>query len=210
MSTMTTTNSPAMAIRRAEPRSFLHVSDLPGTNEAARKAASRAVQSGELVHVRRGLYFKAPGGTRYGPVKPRVEDVVREIFKAPNSGFGPVGYSAAQSLGLTTQVPAKFEASALRKADPPPLGVALHVRSNLARAALNEREIAVLEVLRSPERFVEGGMTRLARKVNELSSTRALRLGAISKALAGETGAVKTNHSRLTDALKSAALKSAA
>jgi hypothetical protein len=210
MSTMTTTNSPAMAIRRAEPRSFLHVSDLPGTDVAARKAASRAAQSGELVHVRRGLYFKAPGATRYGPVKPRVEDVVREIFKAPNSGFGPVGHSAAQSLGLTTQVPAKFEASALRKADPGLPGVVLHVRSNLARAALNEQEIAVLEVLRSPEDLVEGGMTRLARKVHELSAARALRLSAINKASAGENPIVKANHRRLAVALKSEALKSAA
>jgi hypothetical protein len=204
------TNSPAMAIRRAEPRSFLHVSDLPGTKEAARKAASRAAQSGELVHVRRGLYFKAPGATRYGPVKPRVEDVVREIFKAPNSGFGPAGYSAAQSLGLTTQVPAKFEASALRKADTSLPGVVLHVRSNLARAALNEQEIAVLEVLRSPEHLVEGGMTRLARKVSELSAAKVLRLSAINKASTGETGVVQANHRRLAAALKSPTLKSAA
>jgi hypothetical protein len=199
-----TTNSPAMAIHRAEPRSFLHVSDLPGTKEAARKAASRAARNGELVPVRRGLYFKAPA-TRYGPVKPRVEDVVREIFKAPNSGFGPAGYSAAQSLGLTTQVPAKFEASALRRADPPLPGVKLHVRSNLARAALNEQEIAVLEVLRSPEHLVEGGMTRLARRVSELSADRVLRLKAIGKASTGETGTVKANYGRLTAALKSAA-----
>lgn len=205
MRSANTANSPATAIRHAEPRSFLHVSDLPGTNEAARKAASRAVRSGELVHVRRGLYFKAPSPTRYGPVKPRVEDVVREIFKAPNSGFGPVGYSAARSLGLTTQVPAKFEASALRRADPPPPGVVLHVRSNLARAALNEQEIAVLEVLRSPEDLVEGGMTRLAHKVHELSAARALRLSAIGKATAGETGVVKANHKRLAAALKLAA-----
>lgn len=199
------TDSPAMAIRRAAPRSFLHVSDLPGTSAAARKAASRAARNGELVHVRRGLYFKTPGATRYGPVKPRIEDVVREIFKAPNSGFGPAGYSAAQSLGLTTQVPARFEASALRKADPPPPGVVLHVRSNLARAALNEQEIAVLEILRSPENLVEGGMTRLARRVHELSAARALRLSAINKASAGETGVVKANHRRLAAALKSAA-----
>lgn len=205
----TATTSPAMAIRRAEPRSFLHVSDLPGTKEAARKAASRAAQSGELVPVRRGLYFKAPA-TRYGAVKPRVEEIVREIFRSPGSGFGPAGYSAAQSLGLTTQVPAKFEASALRRADPPPPGVVLHVRRNLARAALNEKEIALLEVLRSPEHFVEGGMARLAQKVSELSSARALRPSAISRALAGETGAVRANHARLTDALKAPALKSAA
>ncbi|MGV0993791.1 MAG: DUF6088 family protein [Mycobacterium sp.] len=199
---MSATTSPAMAIRRAEPRSFLHVSDLPGTSAAARKAASRAAQTGELVHVRRGLYFKAPGATRYGPIRPRVEDVMREIFKAPNSGFGPAGHSAAQSLGLTTQVPAKFEASALRKADPPPPGVVLHTRTNLARAALNEQEIAVLEVLRSPEHFVEGGMTRLAWKVNELSAARVLRVSAIRKASAGETGLVKGNYRRLSAALK--------
>lgn len=199
------TSTPAMAIRRAVPRSFVHVSDLPGSNEAARKAASRAVQSGDLIRIRRGLYFKVPGATRYGPVKPRVEDITREIFRARSSGFGPAGYSAAHSLGLTTQVPPKFEASALRKADPPVPGVVLHVRSNPARAALNEKEIAVLEVLRSPEHFVDGGMTTLARKVNELTAVKAVRLRALGNAAAGETGAVKTNHARLIAALSSAA-----
>ncbi len=56
----TAVNSPAMAIRRAQFRSSVHMSDLPGTNTAARKAASRAAQNGELIPVRRGLYFKAP------------------------------------------------------------------------------------------------------------------------------------------------------
>ncbi|MGV0718189.1 DUF6088 family protein [Mycolicibacterium sp. XJ662] len=199
------TSTPAMAIRRAAPRSFVHVSDLPGSNEAARKAASRAVESGDLVRVRRGLYFKAPGATRYGPVKPRVEEIAREIFRGPHSGFGPAGYSAARGLGLTTQVPAKFEAAALRKADPPVPGVVLHVRSNPARAALNEQEIAVLEVLRSPEHFVDGGMTMLARKVSELAAAKAVRLRALGKAVAGETGPVKANHARLVTALSSVA-----
>ena len=64
---------------RAIPLLLVHRSDLPGTNTAARKAASRAAQNGELIPVRRGLYFKAPA-TRYGMVKPRVEEIVREIF----------------------------------------------------------------------------------------------------------------------------------
>lgn len=195
--------TPAVAIRRAAPRSFVHVSDLPGTNEAARKAASRAALSGDLVRVRRGLYFRSPS-TRYGPVRPRIEDVVREILKLPNSGFGPAGYSAARRLGVTTQVPARFEVSALRKVDPIE-GVTLHVRSNPCRAALNENEIAVLEVLRSPEHLVEGGMPRLASAVNELVGAKVVRLSAIRKATAGESKSVKSNHGRLTAALQSAA-----
>jgi hypothetical protein len=197
------TNSPAtMAIRHAAPRSFVHVSDLPGTQTAARKAASRAAQNGELLPVRRGLYFKAPT-TRYGTVKPRAEEIVREIFRSPNSGFGPVGYSAARALGVTTQVPASFEASALRRADPV-TGVTLHVRSNPARAALNELEIAVLEVLRSPEHLIDGGMVRLARTVNDLARSGAVRLKLLSRAAVGESKAVRENHGRLVTVLDAA------
>jgi Family of unknown function (DUF6088) len=203
----TAANSPAMAIRRAQSRSFVHVSDLPGTNTAARKAASRAAQSGELIPVRRGLYFKAPT-TRYGTVKPRIEDIIREIFRTPNSGFGPAGHSAAQALGITTQVPATYEASALRKVDPI-RGATLHVRSNPARAALNEREIAILEVLRSPEHFVDGGMTRLARTVHELAQTGTVRPRLIGRVVAGESSTVRDNHARLIHALHSAAGKPA-
>lgn len=152
-----------------------------------------------------GWRINVPRATRYGPVKPRAEAVAREMFRAPNSGFGPAGYSAARSLGLTTQVPAKFEASALRKADAPIPVVVLHVRSNPSRAALNEKEIAVLEVLRSPEHFIDGGMTALARKVNELTTAKAVRLRALGKAAAGETGPVKANRARLIAALSSAA-----
>jgi hypothetical protein len=203
----TAVNSPAMAIRRAQSRSFVHVSDLPGTNTAARKAASRAAQSGELIPVRRGLYFKAPA-TRYGMVKPRIEEIVREIFRTPNSGFGPAGHSAAQALGITTQVPATYEASALRKVDPI-AGARLHVRSNPARAALNEREIAILEVLRSPEHLVDGGMPRLARTVHELARTGAVRPRLIGRVAVGESSTVRDNHARLVRALHSAAGKPA-
>ena len=57
--TMTAAPSSPSAYLEAVPvGSFVRINELPGTKAAASIAASRAAQRGELVPVRRGLYFK--------------------------------------------------------------------------------------------------------------------------------------------------------
>lgn len=181
---------PAMAIRRAAPRSFVRVSALPGSETAARKAASRAASNGELIRVRKGLYFKTTQ-TRYGAVKPRVEDVAREVL-GPKSGFGPAGFSAARALGLTTQLPKKLQIAALKTVEPIE-GVEQHHRNNSLRSDLEEREIAVLEVLRAPDNYVEGGITRLAGALHLLVDSGDVRISALRTAVSRETSLVRKN-----------------
>jgi hypothetical protein len=95
--------SPGAVLRSLPTGSFVRVDDLPGTRSAARNAASRAARRGELVQLRRGLYFKGTP-TRYGTATPDAELVALAVLG--DQGVGPTGVSAARALGLTTQLPA--------------------------------------------------------------------------------------------------------
>lgn len=197
-----TTLSPAAVIRETPEKSFVHVDRLPGSSTAARKAASRAVKDGLLLPVRRGLYYRGRR-TRYGVTAPRADEVARAVLG--KRGIGPAGYSAARAWGVTTQVPPVWHVATLRTVDPIE-GVAQHDRRNLARADLNEKEIALLELLRSPEVYVEAGWGALVDKVRA-----ALRAGEVSadrlrEAVPGEYNrAVRDNFARLESSALAAA-----
>jgi hypothetical protein len=175
--------SPAAVIRNAPEKSFVHVGRLPGSSTAARKAASRAVKDGHLLPVRRGLYYRARR-TRYGVTAPRADEIARAVLGT--RGIGPAGYSAARAWGVTTQIPPVWHVATLRTVDPID-GVIQHKRKNLARADLNEKEIALLELLRAPEIYVEAGWDVLARKFRS-----ALRAGEVRSHLLREAVPVST------------------
>lgn len=191
------TLSPAAAIRSAPERSFVRVSQLPGSRTAARKAASRAAETGLLLRVGAGLYYRTRE-TRFGLLPPRVEDVARELLGA--NGTGPSGHSAAHALGLTTQVPPVYHVAALRVSSDLPAGVKVSKRGNLARTDLNELEIALLEVLRSPETLVEGGWDTLSSRARELASQAAIRAEALDTVALGERNrATRDNYALLRE-----------
>ncbi|WP_277213153.1 hypothetical protein [Isoptericola croceus] len=188
------TLSPAAVIRETREKTFVRVDRLPGSSTAARKAASRAVKDGLLLPVRRGLYYRGRR-TRYGVTAPRAEEVARAVLGT--RGIGPAGYSAARAWGVTTQIPPVWHIATLRTVDPID-GVIQHERRNLARADLNEKEVALLELLRSPEVYVEAGWDALVEKVRT-----ALRSGEVSatrlrEAVPGEYNrSVRDNFARL-------------
>ena len=188
------TLSPASAIRAMPEKSFVHVDRLPGSAAAARKAASRAAADGELVAIRRGLYYRGKR-TRYGMTTPRVEDVARAVLGT--RGVGPAGYSAARSWGVTTQIPPVWHVATLRPVEMIE-GVKQHARRNLARADLNEKEIALLELLRAPEVYIEAGWADFVTKVREAVRAGKVREGALRRAVTSEhNAAVRTNFERL-------------
>lgn len=196
------TLSPAATIRSAPERSFVHVDRLPGSATAARKAASRAVSEGLLLPVRRGLYYRGRR-TRYGLTAPRAEEVARAVLG--NRGVGPAGYSAARAWGVTTQVPALWHVATLRTVEPI-TGVRQHDRKNIARADLNEKEIALLELLRNPEVYVEAGWDALVRKVRSAARAGGIRRDLLREAVKGEHNrAVRENFARLEAAALAAA-----
>lgn len=193
------TTSPAAAIRSVPENTFVRVADLPGSREAARQAASRAARAGHLVPVRKGLYYRGRSA-RSGMTKPRTEDVVREVLG--NRRVGPAGYSAARVWKVTTQVPAVLEVSTLRSMDAIS-GVRQVLRRNIARVDLNAKEIALLELLRAPEVFVEAGWSSLVDRVRESEHVGEIREACLRAALPGErNAAVQANFARLAADLK--------
>jgi hypothetical protein len=188
------TMSPSTAILRTPEQSFIRVSELPGSRDSARQAVSRAAQRNELVAIRRGLYYRGVE-TQYGMSQPSVEDIVREVLG--DVGVGPAEYSAARAWSVTTQVPATFHVAVLWPKSAIN-GVTQHTRKNPERIRLSAREIALLELMRAPEVFVEAGWTVLVEKVREALRVREISEERVLGALGGERSvAVRHNCSKL-------------
>ena len=148
--------------------------------------------------IRRGLYYRG-AKTRYGMTRPRVEEIVREVLG--EAGNGPTGYSAAREWGVSTQVPSSFHVAALWPADPIE-GVTQHARRNRQRASLNAKEIALLELMRAPEVYVESGWSALVRKVRDALACGEVVEVRLRVAVAGEWNvAVRENFDRLVSDL---------
>ena len=151
--------------------------------------------------VRRGLSYRG-AKTRYGMTRPRVEEIVREILG--EAGNGPAGSSAAREWGVTTQVPPAFHI-AVRWPTAPIEGVTQHARHNRERASLNAKEIALLELMRAPEVYVEAGWSALVRKVRDAFASGGAVEGRLRVAVTGERNVVvRKNFDRLVSDLAAA------
>lgn len=142
-----------------------------------------AAEEESLLRVRRGLYWKGVK-SRFGPGRPRVEDLVREVAGA--RGVGPAGWSASHALGLSTQVPAVPQFAVV---GPPPTGIRgakLHSRRNFARLGLRYEEIALLEVLRDWPVHVDVDWSDLKRTVIQLRDDGRIRPDRVRKAATEE------------------------
>ena len=140
-------------VAAAPRRSFIRTADVPGSRTGVDSALSRlAADDGPLVRVRNGLYWKKPPATRFGTARP---DPVAAALAVIGAGAGPAGVTAANVLGLSTQVPARSTLAIVGRAPKGFPSVTFTTRSNLARLSLSPSEIAVLEVLRDPSRVVE-------------------------------------------------------
>lgn len=153
----TTAGSVAARIRRGSRRRFYRVSDFDGPRTAVERALERLEDAGELVRVRNGLYFRGVE-TPLGMAPPNPREVLGELAKG--HAIGPAGLSAANRLGLTSQVP-RVPSYAVSGWEGRPLERVRTVRRGGMRgkardaARLNETEIAILEVLDSWEDVVE-------------------------------------------------------
>ena len=180
----TTATTPSKALAKVPRGSFVRVADLPGTLAAKSSAACRAHKAGNLVAVRKGLYFKG-FKTRYGMTAPTPEEIATEVLGT--TGVGPTGYSAARALGLTTQVPRE---PALTIAGPTPTslpGVKISRRNNMLRRNLRYTEIALLELLRGGwETTVDGGWPALVTAYRAAIQSGDIRPRALRAAIATE------------------------
>jgi hypothetical protein len=130
---------------------FWRVSDFPKLPpRTVARTLARLADAGVIRRVRSGLYYRSRK-TVVGPSIPSATAMIGHTLKAP---VHPAGLSAANVLGLTTQNPARVELATPATNAPSALRNAwIHTRRSPSRAKLDEREGAVLELLRSRGRY---------------------------------------------------------
>lgn len=82
------------------PKEFLHL----GSRAAVDQAFSRLAKAGSLLRIARGIYA-APVSTRFGSRAPSPKMLVQALAEQNGEIVVPHGASAANTLGLTQQVP---------------------------------------------------------------------------------------------------------
>jgi hypothetical protein len=83
-------------------KQFLHL----GRRAAVDQALSRLVRRGQLLRAGRGLYLR-PVETRFGVRTPGVDVALKALEVQTGETITPHGAAAANTLGLTTQVPVR-------------------------------------------------------------------------------------------------------
>jgi hypothetical protein len=162
-------------VERAKPGTFFRRRDFEGSDRAVESALSRLAAEGELVRVRKGLYWRGKK-TRFGMTRPTPLEVALAVA---GPGSGPAGVAAAHHLGLTTQVPSVVEVAVPGKTPDPIRGIRFRSRPFSRRERrLTPTEIAVLEVLRDP-RSAEAPWARVAERIRELAADGTVRVSVL-------------------------------
>lgn len=93
-------------IKRSKPHRIFFLSDFAqyGSIETVRKVFTQARIEGMLTRVAHGIYVK-PLMSRFGEVPVSIEIVAQEIAKRDHVQIIPTGATAANILGLSTQIP---------------------------------------------------------------------------------------------------------
>ena len=121
-------------------------------------------------------------------------------------GSGPAGISAANALGLSTQIAARPLVAVVGRKPTGLSGVRFTQRSNFERRTLTSSEVALLEVLRVYPAHVEVEWAELVSRVAALIDEGAIRLRAVERAALSEQQAnLRHTMGRLTAALKGVA-----
>lgn len=112
---------------------------------AASRALSRLASAGKLVRAAKGIYY-APIQTALGPTPPPKAELLQAKFQGR---YRPIKSTAANLLGLSTQIAARPEIVLYATAIPSPVPEArIRLRRGSQLHPLTESEGAFLEVLR--------------------------------------------------------------
>lgn len=143
--------------------------DLPAT--AVAPALSRLMSRGEIRRARKGVYY-VPRTTVLGEVPP--DPVV--LGEAVSRGRSyPAGLSAANALGLTTQVPPRVELAVEDKRPTSLRGVEFKPRMGTNRKGLRPRDAALLEVLRDIHHLSDLSPAETTSRIRRLLADSATR-----------------------------------
>lgn len=146
------------------------VAERHGRRHAVELALTRAAHRGDLVPVKRGLYWKGRK-TRFGTTAPDVLDAALAAARAAgfSTGVGPAGWTASHVLGLSTQIPALVHVAVPGRPPEPPQGAKFHQRATAGRAGLGVLDVALLEVLRTFPHMVQSDWADVVRRVERLA-----------------------------------------
>ena len=163
--------------------SFVAVRDVGGSRSAVESAFSRLCAAGDVLRVRKGLYWKGTT-TPLGMSPPRIDEVA---LRLGGRGSGPAGVAAANWLGLTSQVPATFLAAVPGRTQAPCPGVRFTQRPiDRLLHSLTPDEVAVLEVLRAGPAIVETPWEELPAVIARLAASGTVRLEVLDESTATE------------------------
>ena len=156
---------------------------MPGSRRAAECELSRLALAGDLIRVRKGLYWKGPM-TAVGMPRPRPLEVGLAVA---GQGAGPAGLAAAAFLGVTTQVPA-VETVAVAGRAPAPLRAVRFVSRSIERRirSLKPVEVAVIEVLRDGPNSIEAAWDEFGETVRRLAAEQRIRPSLIAEQVDAE------------------------
>ncbi len=198
---------------------FIRVADVAGigTHGAIRQALSRLARDGELIAVREGLYWRGRK-TKFGMTRPSAIQVAEAVVGKGGVGFS--GVSAANALGLSSQVPGTIEIAVPVRA-PQSFEQARLVsraaRSERRTARLNALEVSLLETLDGWDECVEESYSFAIDRLRHLFVGGDLDPGRLARASAGESAKVRVRLKQLlydvgyrseADAVRDAALPS--
>jgi hypothetical protein len=134
---------------------FWSVADLSGASSTRQHLLAELTRRGELLHVRRGLYWRGRK-TPLGMGPPSPEALAERLVG--KHGVGPAGLSAAHRLRLSTQVPRKAQIAVPERpptSSGPVTFVSREARPLRKTAALTADEVALLEALDGWSRVIE-------------------------------------------------------
>ena len=182
-----------IALRKAKSsgKSLLRAEDLKGaTPAAASKALARLAKQGVLTRVGKGLYF-APKDTLVGKSKPSETSIALKRLEGKTR---PTGASAANILGLSTQMPARPQLVAFASNPPKNAGAArIKLRRTGSPHPLPALEGALLEFIRERGATAETSSSESIRRLRELltSQLTASRLRGLREAALAEPPRVR-------------------
>lgn len=164
--------------------------DFEGSPDAVAQSLSRLEHAGELIRIRKGLYWRG-SPTLLGMSPPPSEEIIGKVVG--RVGTGPAGLSASLALGLTTQVPRHEIVAVTGRAPKNPPGVKFVSRSASVKRRdehLRAIEIALLEVVRDWDKLVEVPMDEAIARIKQLIEMGTIRPDRI--VVASETEPPKT------------------
>ncbi len=195
----------AAEVRRrvlASRERFWKPEDFVGAPLTVAKALSRLVEAGELRRIRRGLYWRGVT-TPLGMAPPPTTKLTKELVGT--RGVGPGEGSAALALGLSTHVPRTTTIAVPGRVPESPLDTVRFVSRSAATKRLDERlrpaEVALLEVLRDWDRYVQAPQPVAFDRMRRLIDDGEIRLGRVVAASVTEPARVRSRLRTLLSAL---------